>query len=284
MSLGAHMSVAGGFAKAFERGESIGCETMQIFVTNPNRWQAPPLTDEEVALFREAASASPIRPVIAHDMYLINLCSPDDTLWKRSLRAFQDELERADRLGCCCVVMHPGAHMGAGEEVGLQRLVDALDRLRDAMPDLQVKVALETTAGQGSNLGYRFEHLAEVIARVQDARWLTVCLDTCHVFAAGYELRTAEGYAETWRQFDDIVGIGRLQLIHMNDAKSELGSHVDRHEHIGDGKLGAAAFCQIVNDPRLAHLPMILETPELGDLDIAKRDLDALRSLIADKA
>jgi len=283
MSLGAHMSVAGGFAKAFARGESIGCETMQIFVTNPNRWQASLLADEEVAQFRQAASVSPIKPVIAHDMYLINLCSSDNALWEKSVCAFQDELERAERLGCCCVVMHPGAHMGAGEEAGLQRLVDALDRLRDAMPDLQVKVALETTAGQGTNIGYRFEHLAEVIARVQDARWLTVCLDTCHVFAAGYELRTAAGYAETWRQFDDILGIERLQLIHMNDAKSELGSHVDRHEHIGDGKLGAAAFRQIVNDPRLAHLPMILETPQMSDLDIAKRDLDALRSLIADK-
>ncbi len=283
MSLGAHMSVSGGFAEAFARGEAIGCKTMQIFVTNPNRWQASPLTDEEVALFREAASASPIRPVVAHDMYLINLCSPDDALWEKSLRAFQDELERADRLGCCCVVMHPGAHMGAGEEAGLQRLVDALDRLRDATSDLRVKVALETTAGQGTNIGYRFEHLAEVIARVHDNRWLSICLDTCHVFAAGYELRTAEGYAETWRQFDEILGLGRLQVIHMNDAKSDLGSHVDRHAHIGEGKLGMAAFRQIVNDPQLAHLPMILETPQMNDLDIAKRNLDALRGLIEDE-
>jgi len=275
------MSTSGGIEQAIRRGRSIGCETIQLFVTNPNRWKAPPLQDEDLDRFRAAQTETGIEPIVAHDIYLINLGSPEKELWERSINAFQDELERCARLKLPCLVMHPGSHMGSGDEACLRRIADALDILRERAPDVTVKILLETTAGQGTNVGYRFEHLAEIMALVQDKSWLGVCLDTCHVFGAGYELHTPEGYEETWRQFDEILGLGLLGCIHLNDSKGGLGCRLDRHEHIGKGQLGLEPFRLLLNDPRLHHLPMVLETPKGPDMKEDVQNLAVLRSLIA---
>ena len=282
MPLGAHMSTSGGVEQAMRRGQSIGCETIQLFVANPNRWKSPPLEDEDIDRFRTAETETGIRPVVAHDIYLINLGSPDRELWEKSINAFQDELERCARLGLPYLVMHPGSHMGAGDEAGLKRIAAALDILRERAPQVAVKVLLETTAGQGTNVGYRFEHLAQIMALVQDKNWLGVCLDTCHIFGAGYELRTREDYGETWRQFNAVLGLDQLHCIHLNDSKGCLGCRLDRHEHIGKGQLGLQPFRFLLNDPRLRHLPMVLETPKGPDMKEDVENLAVLRSLIVD--
>ena len=281
MPLGAHMSMSGGIEQAIWRGQSIGCETIQLFVANPNRWKSPPLTDEDIDRFRTAEIETGIRPIVAHDIYLINLGSPEEELWERSINAFQDEVDRCARLKLPYLVMHPGSHMGMGAEACLRRIADALDILRERALHVSVKILLETTAGQGTNVGYRFEHLAEIMALVKDRGWLGVCLDTCHVFGAGYELRTREGYEATWRQFDEILGLDLLGCIHLNDSKGCLGCRLDRHEHIGKGQLGLEPFRFLLNDPRLRHLPMVLETPKGPDMKEDVENLAVLRSLIA---
>lgn len=280
--LGAHMSIEGGVDQALVRGRSIGCETVQIFVTSPNRWKGKALTEEEIARFRALQAESGIWPVIAHDTYLINLGSPDEELYRKSLEAFQDELERCVRLQLPYLVMHPGSHMGAGEETGLQRIIAALDLLREEVADYRGFVLLETTAGQGHTLGYRFEQLAQIIAGVREPGWLGVCLDTCHAFAAGYELRTPEGYQETWRQFEATLGLERLKCVHLNDSKGCLGCRLDRHAHIGEGQLGLEPFRMLLNDPRFRSLPMVLETPKGPQMAEDVRNLAVLRSLITE--
>jgi len=275
------MSMSGGIEQAIWRGQSIGCETIQLFVANPNRWKSPPLTDEDIDRFRTAEIETGIRPIVAHDIYLINLGSPEEELWERSINAFQDEVDRCARLKLPYLVMHPGSHMGMGAEACLRRIADALDILRERALHVSVKILLETTAGQGTNVGYRFEHLAEIMALVKDRGWLGVCLDTCHVFGAGYELRTREGYEATWRQFDEILGLDLLGCIHLNDSKGCLGCRLDRHEHIGKGQLGLEPFRFLLNDPRLRHLPMVLETPKGPDMKEDVENLAVLRSLIA---
>lgn len=283
MPLGAHMSIAGGVDQAIRRGQSIGCETIQMFVTNPNRWRGKALEADEIARFHAAQEETGIRPVIAHDTYLINLGSSDEALWAKSIEAFQDELLRCEQLKLPYLVMHPGAHMDAGEEVGLRRVAEALDILRQRAADFHGQVLLETTAGQGTNLGYRFEQLAQIIAAVQDPGWLGICLDTCHIFGAGYELRTREDYEETLRQFDVILGLERLKCVHLNDSKGCLGCRLDRHEHIGKGELGLEPFRFLLNDPRFCHLPMVLETPKGPQMEEDIENLAILRSLIDHK-
>jgi len=278
--LGAHMSIAGGVERAIQRGHSIGCETIQIFVANPNRWKGKALAQENIDRFRAAQLETGISPIVAHDKYLINLGSPKAGLWNKSREAFRDELERCEQLRLPYLVMHPGAHMGAGEEAGLKRVANALDLLRGQTAGFHVQVLLETTAGQGTNLGYRFEHLAQIIGLVQDPSWLGVCLDTCHVFAAGYELRTRDGYEETWQQFDEILGLSLLKFVHLNDSKGCLGCRLDRHEQIGQGELGVEPFRFLLNDPRIRHLPMVLETPKGPKMEEDVENLALLRSLI----
>jgi deoxyribonuclease-4 len=280
MPLGAHMSTSGGLEQAILRGKSIGCETIQLFVANPNRWQTKPFKQVDVARFQAIYAENQVRPVIAHDIYLINLGSPDAEMWAKSLAAFEDEVRRCAQLGIPYLVMHPGAHMGAGEKAGLKRIAEALDLVRERVGPVEVMVLLETTAGQGTVLGHHFEQLAEMMALVKEASWLGVCLDTCHVFAAGYDLRTPEGYAQTWDEFERVIGLKRLAFIHLNDSKGCLGCHLDRHEHIGKGQIGLEAFRLLLNDLRLRHLPMCLETPKGPEMQEDIENLAVLRSLI----
>jgi deoxyribonuclease-4 len=278
--LGAHQSIAGGVEKALARGQDVGCDTIQIFVKTPNRWASKPLAEENVVAFREAVAETGIWPVFAHSVYLINLATPDDALWKRSVDALVDDLERCERLELPGLVLHPGSHVGSGEEEGLARITTALDEVHARLPGYRVQVWLETTAGQGDYLGYRFEQLRAMIDGVRAPERLGICFDTAHAFAAGYDLRTRETFDETWQTFDRLLGLERLRAVHLNDSQRELGSRVDRHEHIGQGLLGLDAFRFLLNDARFAGLPMTLETKKGPDLAEDKENLRVLRSLI----
>ncbi len=279
--LGAHMSIAGGPAKALERGRSIGCDTIQIFTRNANQWASRDLTPEEIAAFHAARQATGIQPIVAHSSYLINLGSPDPTLWQRSLDALVIELKRCAQLGVEDYVLHPGSHSGTDEQQGLERIALGLRQALEATPGDRTRIALETTAGQGDGLGYRFEQLAWLLRRLDAPERSGVCLDTAHVLAAGYEYRTAESYAALWAPFDSTVGLGRLRAIHLNDSKKDLASRVDRHEQIGQGYVGLEAFRLLMNDAALRHVPMILETPKGEDMAEDVANLALLRSLIA---
>ncbi len=279
--LGAHMSISGGVDTAFARAVEVGCETMQIFTKNSNQWRARKFKEGEVEKYHQQQEETDIAPVIAHDSYLINLATPKDDLWRKSKDAYAEELRRCEVLKIPYLVMHPGSHTGSGEEAGLTRISAALNEIHTATPDYRVLTLLEITAGQGSNLGYSFEQLAEIITRVEEKDRVAICFDTCHAFAAGYEINTEAGYAETWQRFDDILGLERLKAIHLNDAKKGLGSRVDRHEHIGKGKLGLEAFRMLVNDARFQNVPMVLETPKSKDMHEDKENLAVLRELIA---
>ncbi len=280
MRLGAHESIAGGVHRALGRAKSVGCETLQMFV-RPNRsWAVPPLPQEDIALFRARADRMAIRPVVAHASYLLNLASPRDDLWRSSIDTLILELRRCEVLGVRWLVLHPGAHVGTGEAAGLSRMAQALGEVHSATTDVRSRIVLETTAGQGTRLGGRFEHLAWLLEHAVAGERLGVCLDTCHVFAAGYELRTPEGYADTVEEFDQVIGLERLKVVHLNDSKGELGSRIDRHEHIGAGHIGLAGFRQVLNDSRTAGLPGLLETPKSKDLHDDRKNLVALRMLL----
>jgi deoxyribonuclease-4 len=259
----------------------VGCDTIQVFTKSNRQWREKPLTEGEVKAFRANLRGTRIGPVIAHACYLVNLAAPSAALWKKSIAAFRIELERAESLGIPYLVTHPGSHAGAGEPGGIGRVAEALNVLHAAFPEDRVQVLLETTAGQGSSLGYRFEQLAGILARVDRPDRLGICLDTCHVFAAGYDLRSAGGYRRMWREFDGCLGLARLKVIHLNDSIQPLGSRVDRHEHIGEGRLGLAPFRRLINDPALRRVPMILETPKGHDPVAAdRRNLARLRRLL----
>ncbi|RME48564.1 MAG: deoxyribonuclease IV [Chloroflexi bacterium] len=280
MKLGAHESIAGGLDQAFVRAQKVGCDAVQLFVKSNRQWKAKPLTEEEVQRFRERQAETQIEPVVAHASYLLNLASPKDDLWSRSRDTLLLELERCEALGIPGLVLHPGSHTGAGEEAGLARIAQALGEIHARTPGFKSRILLETMAGQGTNLGYRFEQLAWLLANTPEGERLGTCFDTCHVFAAGYELRTPEGYAETMQQFDEIVGLETLGAIHLNDSQADLGSRKDRHAHIGEGYLGLEAFRLVVNDPRLQHLAGLLETPKGDGLREDQENLERLRSLI----
>ncbi len=280
MPFGAHMSIAGGVSKAFARGEHIGCDTMQIFCKNDRQWSARPYSPEEIAAYKAEQERTGIRPVVVHASYLINMAAPAEDLWSRSIAGLVDELERCALLDIPYLVVHPGAHVGSGVEAGIQRIAEALDQIfHDGVGD-RTMVLLETTAGQGTALGWRFEEIAQIIEHVATPERLGVCIDTCHLFAAGYDLRTAETYAATFTNFDRIIGLDHLKVIHLNDSARELGSRVDRHEHIGKGQIGQEGFRFLVNDPRLRALPMILETPKGKDMAEDVENLGLLRSLV----
>jgi deoxyribonuclease-4 len=283
MPFGAHMSISGGVSKAFARGEQVNCEAMQIFTKSERQWKVKPLPDEEIAAYKAEQKRSGIGPVIVHASYLVNMASPKDDLWQKSTAAFADELERCALLDIPYIVVHPGAHTGSGEEAGLKRHAEALNQLFEAGAGAGVMVLLETTAGQGTALGWRFEHLAYLLEAVPHTERLGICLDTCHIFAAGYDIRTAETYAQTFAEFERIIGLQHLKVFHLNDTQKEAGSRVDRHDHIGKGCLGVEAFRLLVNDPRFSSIPMIIETPK-EDMDNApedKENLALLRSLKA---
>jgi deoxyribonuclease-4 len=278
------MSVAGGCHKAFERGKDVGCTVIQIFSKNANQWAAKPITTEDAELFIKTRDESGYQAcdLVVHDSYLINLATPDDVLWEKSLAAFGEELDRCAVLGIPALVTHAGGHMGSGEEAGLARIAAALDRVLSARPGQDVTVLLETTAGQGTHLGYCFEHLGSVIEQVSDANKprVAVCWDTCHLYAAGIDFTEEYKYERMVDSFDRIVGLDRLKAIHLNDSKKGLGSRVDRHEHIGKGALGLEPFRYIMNDERLATLPKILETPKGPDNAEDRENMEVLRSLV----
>lgn len=279
MRLGAHESIAGGIHKAFDRAQSVGCDALQIFV-RPNRsWAVPPLTDDDVALFRARAVDTGIRPVVAHSSYLLNLASPKEDLWQRSIDTLIIELGRCETLGVPWLVLHPGAHVGTGEETGLARMAQALGDVDAATEGYNSRILLENTAGQGTRLGYRFEHLGWLLDHTAGGERLGICLDTCHMFAAGYDLRTPGGYAATMEGFERTIGLERLKAVHLNDSKGEVGSRRDRHEHIGKGTIGLAGFRRLLNDPRMTGLPGLLETPKGVDLQEDRENLAVLRSL-----
>jgi deoxyribonuclease-4 len=279
--LGAHQSIAGGVHNALLAAARLGSDTVQMFTKNTNQWAARPLSPLDIDLFRKALRQTRLRFPTAHDSYLINLASPNPGLWRKSVDAFVDELDRAAALGLKYLVTHPGAHMGAGEEAGLALVARALDEVRARRPDGRVKVLLEITAGQGSCLGHRFEHLAAIFGQLKDPSRLGVCFDTCHALAAGYPLGTEAEYRDTFREFDRVIGLRRLKLFHLNDSKKPLGSRVDRHEHIGKGCLGLEPIRRLVNDPRFQKTPMILETPkhDAAGIEMDPVNLGVLRSL-----
>lgn len=319
--LGAHMSIAGGVYRAVERAAEVGCDCVQIFTGSPSQWSvtavrtkakaaarasrlssgrsppslsdgsapivqgkwtAKPIGDDEAERFRAALAATGVSHPAAHDSYLINLASPDDDLWDRSIAAFVVELLRADRLGVPFVVAHPGAHLSASEEEGIERIVAGLDEVHRRTPNVRTRCLLETTAGQGTCLGHRFEHLGAIVAGVKQPDRLGVCVDTCHVFAAGYPLSPKRDYLATFRALDKAVGVEQVHAFHVNDSKRELGSRVDRHEHIGRGKIGLEAFRLLLNDRRFRHTPMYLETAkglENGE-ELDAVNLRTLRSLV----
>lgn len=277
--IGAHESIAGGIHKAFERAESIGCKTLQVFTKSSNQWYAKPLTDEDIASYKTAASKSSIKHVIAHDSYLINLCAQNKSILKKSRIAFLEELNRCESLGIRLLNFHPGAHTGAGEEEGIKQIIESLNWSHERTKGFKVMSVLETTAGQGTSIGYKFEQLKEIIDGVDDSERVAVCIDTCHIFGAGYDIRTKEGYEKTIRELDDIIGMKKLVAIHVNDSKKPLGSRVDRHEHIGKGMIGKVGFRCLMQDARLAYIPKILETPKGEDLKEDKMNLNMLRKL-----
>ncbi len=276
--LGAHVSTSGGVAKAFARGHDIGCEGLQIFVKSPNQWKAKPLASEEVAAFHQAREGAP-QPVVAHAAYLINLASPKEDVLATSITALIDELARCDSLGLDGLVLHPGGHLGAGIDVGIETVARSLDQVLAAVPPGSTKILLENTAGQGTALGSAFWELSKMIELTDQQQRLGVCIDSCHAFAAGSDLTTAEGYEALLAEIDAHIGLSRIGCFHVNDSKHPVGSRKDRHENVGEGMIGEGFFALLVNDARLASLPMMLETP-LGDDELGhQRDLARLKSL-----
>jgi deoxyribonuclease-4 len=269
------MSIAGGLPRAVDRAEASRCEALQIFTKSAGQWRARELPPAEIARFRERVEETGIRPVVAHNSYLINLAAAAPALRAQSIAALGEELDRAELLGLDGLVMHPGSSTTGTEEEGLRLIGEALAELLAARPGARTKVLLEHTAGQGTNLGHRFEHLAAILERLDGSPRVGICLDTCHLLTAGYDLCTEHGYADTFREFDRAVGLDRIEVFHLNDSKKPCGSRVDRHEHIGKGCLGLEPFRRLLNDPRFSTLPMLLETPKLETAESKRRsDVD----------
>ncbi|UCC29757.1 MAG: deoxyribonuclease IV [Phycisphaerales bacterium] len=282
-AFGAHRSIAGGFEHAFTAGVGVGCDCLQIFVKNQRQWRAPQLCDRHVAAYKAGARQTGLTPVLAHASYLLNLASPDTATRRKSVHAMVDELERCEALGVSALIFHPGAHLGSGIKSGIKRVARSLDQVHERCPGYRTLILLETTAGQGTAVGHRFEQLAAIIDHVSASGRLGVCLDTCHLFAAGYDFRKPEDYAAMVDELGSVIGLSNVKCIHLNDSKRLLGSRVDRHEHIGKGKIGKRGFVHFVNDKRFAHVPMIIETPKGKDgrgTDLDKVNLKRLRALI----
>jgi deoxyribonuclease-4 len=276
------MSIGGGAHIAIERACSIACTAMQIFVKNNMQWFARPLSQDEIRTFLDHQQRAQLSSVFAHANYLINLAATNPQFHANSLRALAEELTRADQLELPFLVLHPGAHLGAGEEAGLERIIASIDAVFAVIPQIKTQIALETTAGQGSCLGYTFEQLAYIVKNVREPERLCVCLDTAHIFAAGYDLSTESAVKGTFREFDRTIGLARLKALHLNDSKTPRGSRVDRHEHIGKGKIGLPAFRFIMRDKRFRKIPKVLETPKEKDLRQDVANMQTLRALLDD--
>jgi deoxyribonuclease-4 len=278
--LGAHMSISGGIHLAPGRGKTAGCGVIQVFTQNSNQWRGKMPTDSDVALFREQWEEAGLHEIVSHDIYLVNLGAAPGEVRDKSLAAFREEMERCARLGIGKIVMHPGSHLGDGETRGIARIVEAFDFLIAATPEYRGKVLLETTAGQGTNLGYTFEHLRAIIDGSAFPDRFAVCFDTCHTFAAGYDITTEDSYRAVFAEFDRIIGLNRLLCFHFNDSKKGLGCRVDRHEQIGQGAMGLSGFRYLMNDPRFTAIPKILETPKGDNDEMDAVNLRLLRDLV----
>lgn len=277
--LGAHMSIAGGIDKAIERGNELACTAIQIFTKNANQWRGKAIEEEEIVRFLSLRKQSSIAAIFAHDSYLINLASGSPALRTKSINALISEIERCRILAIPYIIIHPGAHLGIGEDEGIKNIINSLNLIFTETKQWPVGIALETTAGQGTGIGYRFEHLSRIIDGVKHKERLKVCLDTCHIFAAGYDISTAEGYDSVMKEFDRVVGLDRLVCFHVNDCKKGLASRVDRHEHIGKGALGHLPFRLLMNDKRFENVPKIIETPKDKDAKNDRRNLAVLRRM-----
>jgi deoxyribonuclease-4 len=281
LAFGSHLSTSGGVDKALARGEELNLESLQLFSKNERQWNARLLDPEVVQRFHDEVARTGITKLVVHDSYLINLASPKPDILEKSIPAFADELNRCDVLGIPHLVTHPGAHTGSGVDAGIARFARSLNEIFGSMPESKTITLLETTAGQGTSLGRSFEEIAAIIDQVEDKPRVGVCLDTCHIFAAGYDYRTPELYAETMAQFDSVIGLDRLKVIHLNDSKQPFGSNKDRHNHIGDGEIGLEGFRQFVNDSRLDGIPGILETEKDDAGDNDRRNIATLKGLVA---
>jgi deoxyribonuclease-4 len=278
--LGAHVSVAGGFVEGLRRGTGLACEALQIFVKSPSQWQSKPLAAEDAQAFRAAHAASAIGPVVAHAAYLINLAAPDPQILAKSRAALADELRRCEALGVTALVVHPGAHLGTGVEAGLTAIARSLDAVATEVGSCPTRILLEITAGQGTVLGSRLEHLAAIRAQAESRERLGVCLDTCHAFAAGYAIDSPAGWDDFLAELDAEIGFGLVGCVHLNDSVGALGSRKDRHANLGEGLLGVEPFRRLLAEPRFGHAPMILETPFGDDEQGHVRDLAVLRGLL----
>ena len=279
--LGSHLSVSGGPWKAVEEAIELEIRALQIFTKNASRWVQKPIDPKHVEKFHAAVEEWGAHPLLSHDSYLINLASPKEELYQKSIAAFADELERAELLGLDFLVMHPGAHVGSGVEAGIERIAAGMREAFDRVPHVKTRVLLENTAGGGSTMGRSFEELRDLLAAIDTPERTGTCIDTCHMFAAGYELRTEEGYQETMKQLDKVLGARRVFALHLNDSKGDLGSHLDRHMHIGDGLIGKKGFQFVMQDDRFAGIPKILETPKVEDMD--QQNLSLLEKLAKKK-
>lgn len=279
MLIGAHISTAGGVDKSFDRASKLHCTAFQIFTKSNRQWKAKDLTPDEIERYHQKQTESGL-PVICHASYLLNLATPDDALWNKSIDALVIELERCEALKIPYLVLHPGGHMKTGVEAGIARVGQGLGVVHDRLPGYAVNVALEITAGQGTHLGSTFEEIAAIIDASPQNERLAVCFDTCHALAAGYEFRTPESYQAMISQFDQTIGLGRLKAIHVNDSQKDLGSHVDRHTHIGEGFIGLEPFGYFLNDSRLKEVPFLLETPVKDDPGDNERNLEKLWGLV----
>jgi deoxyribonuclease-4 len=280
LDFGTHASASGGVDKALQRAVDVGATSCQIFSKNERQWRAKPLEPDVVERFREERERTGIRQVISHASYLINLASPKEELIEKSMGGFTEELERAHTLGLQGVVLHPGAHTGSGVDVGIAKIAESLNRLHDQLPHITSRTLLETTAGQGTALGRSFEEIAAIMDQVEARDRIGVCLDTCHIFAAGYDIRTAEGCMQVMDDFDRVIGLENLRALHLNDSKMPFASNKDRHEQIGEGEIGIDAFRALLNDTRLSGLPGVLETEKDPDGDYDRKNLELLRSLV----
>ena len=273
------MSIAGGLDKAIVRGSKLGCTTIQIFTKNANQWKERHLTGEDIDAFSEIRKRLNIGPIIAHSSYLVNLASPDAETYEKSISAVRHEMDRCEQLGIRCLVIHPGSHRGVGEDEGIGRIVRAIDRVSSTRRGTGVSITLETTAGQGANLGRTFQQIARIMDGVKNGSDLALCLDTCHAFAAGYEMRDTESYEGLFREIERLIGLNYLTVIHLNDSKRGRGSRVDRHEDLGKGMIGIEPFRWIMQDDRLKDIPKILETPGIGNDNNRDRNRETLQLL-----
>ena len=278
--IGAHVSIAGGVSKSLARGQQIGCDCIQIFTKSSRQWAAKPYSAEEIEAFKRAQVETGIKMVVAHDSYLLNLGAPEEKLRKRSVKGFIDELERCEALGVPFLITHPGSHVGSGEEAGIATVARSIDEVHKSCADFKTRVTLEITAGQGSNLGYSFAQMARIFDAVKENERLRLCFDTEHAFAAGYDLRSNEGYERTFAELDQHIGIKRLVAFHLNDSLKPFHSRVDRHEHIGKGHLGVGPFDRLLHDRRFFGIPMCLETEPGPDMKDIAKDLVTLRKLL----